>query len=132
MAVKQTKAKPSPTKAPAKSPPGRKLTNAEIAQAFEDIADLLEIKGDNPFRIRAYRNAARTVTGLPSEAAELIARGDDLTDFPGIGADLAEQIAILAATGSNEVLDRLKQRFPPGLTDLLRVRALGPKRVAML
>jgi DNA polymerase (family 10) len=120
-----------PGTAPAKAPP-RKLSNREIAQAFDDIADLLDIKGDNPFRIRAYRNVARTVYGLPSEAADIIARGDNLTDFPGIGADLAEQIKVLAATGENEVLDRLRKKFPPGITDLLRVPALGPKRVAML
>ncbi len=133
MAAERGRAKPAAPKPKAPAPPQeRRLANREIAQAFEDIADFLEIKGDNPFRIRAYRNAARTVAGLPSEAAELIARGDDLTDFPGIGDDLAEQIAVLAATGENEVLERLKKRFPPGLTDLLRVRALGPKRVAML
>lgn len=134
MAKKRAKGKPAPKPKAAKPPraSGKKFTNAEIAQAFEDIANLLEIKGDNPFRIRAYHNVARTVTGLPSEASELIARGDDLTDFPGIGADLAEQIAILAAKGTNDTLDALRKRFPPGLTDLLRLPSLGPKRVAML
>ena len=130
--AKRASDKPAAPKAKAAPKPGQPLANREIAQAFEDIADLLEIKGDNPFRIRAYRNVARTVAGLPSEAAELIANGDDLTDFPGIGADLAEQIKVLVATGENEVLDRLRKKFPPGLTDLLRLPALGPKRVAML
>jgi DNA polymerase (family X) len=136
MAVKPANGKPAPkpkaAKPAATRAPAKQFTNAEIAQAFEDIADLLEIKGDNPFRIRAYRNVARTVIGLPSEAFELIARGDDLTDFPGIGADLAEQIGILAAKGTNDTLDGLRKRFPPGLTDLLRLPSLGPKRVAML
>jgi DNA polymerase (family 10) len=117
---------------PVRLAPVRRLANGEIAQCFEDIADLLEIKGENPFRIRAYRNAARTVTGLPAEAAELLAGGRDLTDFPGIGADLAAKIADLAATGTTELLDALRREFPPGLVDLLRIPALGPKRVALL
>jgi len=120
-------------KSPALSPaPVRRLANGEIARTFEDIADLLEIKGENPFRIRAYRNAARTVMGLQAEAAELLARGKDLTELPGIGADLAAKIADLATTGTTGLLDELRQEFPPGLIELLRVPALGPKRVALL
>ncbi|MFO0990023.1 MAG: DNA polymerase/3'-5' exonuclease PolX [Alphaproteobacteria bacterium] len=113
-------------------PAAQKLANADIAQAFEDIADLLEIQGENPFRIRAYRNAARTVQGLPDEAAALLARGKDLGDFPGIGDDLAGKIADLATTGTTALLDELRQQFPSGLIDLLRVPGLGPKRVALL
>lgn len=119
--------------APRAARPGaKKLDNAGIAQCFEDIADLLEIQGENPFRIRAYRTAARTVQGLPGEAAALLARGKDLSDFPGIGEDLAGKIADLATTGTTELLDDLRKRFPPGLIDLLRVPGLGPKRVALL
>jgi len=134
MAAKGARAKPRSVRHKAARPPAgaRQMTNVEIAQAFEDVADLLEIQGENPFRIRAYRNAARTVGGLPREAAELVAQGKDLSDFPGIGEDLAGKIADLAATGTTELLDKLKKQFPPGLVELLRVPALGPKRVALL
>ncbi len=113
-------------------PAAQPLANAGIAQAFEDIADLLEIQGENPFRIRAYRNAARIVQGLPDEAAALLARGENLAKFPGIGEDLAGKIADLATTGTTALLADLKAKFPPGLIDLLRVPGLGPKRVALL
>ena len=126
------RAKPKPAAPRAARPGARRLANVEIAQCFEDIADLLEIQGENPFRIRAYRNAARTVQGLPDEAAALLARGKDLSEFPGIGADLAGKIADLATMGTTALLDDLKKQFPPGLTELLRVPGLGPKRVALL
>ncbi len=125
-------AKPRPPTPRAARPGAKRLDNAGIAQCFEDIADLLEIQGENPFRIRAYRNAARTVQGLPDEAAALLARGKDLSEFPGIGEDLAAKIADLATTGTTELLDDLRKQFPPGLIDLLRVPGLGPKRVALL
>ena len=135
--MKRAKAKPAGKQAKAAAPRtaragARKLDNAAVAQAFEDIADLLEIRGENPFRIRAYRNAARTVQGLPDEAAALVARGKDLSAFPGIGEDLAAKIADLATTGSTALLEDLKKQFPPGLVELLRVPGLGPKRVALL
>ena len=59
--------------------------NAEVATAFEEMADLLEIEGANPFRVRAYRFAARTLRDLPAEVAEMVAKGEDLTSLPGIG-----------------------------------------------
>ncbi len=137
MAKTRAKAKTTATKGRAPAPRTartgtKRLDNAGIAQSFEDIADLLEIKGENPFRIRAYRNAARTVQGLPDEAAALLARGKDLSEFPGIGEDLAGKIADLATTGTTELLEDLRKQFPPGLVDLLRVPGLGPKRVALL
>src|SRR5512147_434621 len=79
-------------------PPGA-AHNADIAASFEEIADLLEIEGANPFRVRAYRNAARVVGGMPNEAAVMLARGDDLAELPGIGKDLAGKIAELVKTG---------------------------------
>jgi DNA polymerase (family 10) len=131
----KTKKKKAAATAPPKLAPARgarKLANAAIAQAFDEIADLLEIQGENPFRIRAYRNAARTVTGLETEAAELVARGKDLAELPGIGQDLAAKIADLATTGTTALLDELHGQFPPAIVELLRVPGLGPKRVALL
>ncbi|MDE2341834.1 MAG: DNA polymerase/3'-5' exonuclease PolX [Betaproteobacteria bacterium] len=106
--------------------------NADIAAAFENIADLLEIQGANPFRIQAYRNAARTFAELPHEARELLAAGDDLTRLPGIGDDLAGKARELVDTGHCGVLDRLRKELPPAVTELLRIPGLGPKRVKSL
>jgi len=106
--------------------------NADIAAAFNEIADLLEIEEANPFRVRAYRNAARVVGGLSAEAAAMVERGDDLAELPGIGKDLAQKIAELAQTGTTPLLDKLRQQLPPALVELLRLPGLGPKRVKAL
>ncbi|MBU6504263.1 MAG: DNA polymerase/3'-5' exonuclease PolX [Betaproteobacteria bacterium] len=106
--------------------------NADIAAAFENIADLLEIQGANPFRIRAYRNAARTFSELSHEARELLAAGADLTRLPGIGDDLAGKVRELVDTGHCGLLDRLRKELPPAVTELLRIPGLGPKRVRTL
>ncbi|MGD9134641.1 MAG: helix-hairpin-helix domain-containing protein, partial [Desulfobacterales bacterium] len=66
--------------------------NTEIAGIFDEIADFLEIEGENPFRIRAYRNASRTVSGLGAELKDMVADGEDLTKLPGIGKELAAKI----------------------------------------
>jgi DNA polymerase (family 10) len=107
-------------------------TNAEIADALQRIADLLEIQGENVFRIRAYRNAARTVAELPEGVAVMIGRGEDLTELPGIGKDLAGKISELARTGHVPLLDRLARRLPGELAEMMRLPGLGPKRVALL
>jgi DNA polymerase (family 10) len=106
--------------------------NADIATAFSEIADILEIEGANPFRVRAYRNAARVVGGLPTEVTAMIARGDDLSELPGIGKDLAKKIADLAATGTTPLLAELHKHLPAATTELLRLPGLGPKRVKVL
>ena len=108
------------------------IHNADIAATFDEIADILEIENANPFRIRAYRNAARVVNGLGAEAAAMIARGDDLAELPGIGKDLAQKIADLATTGTTPLLDKLRKEVPPALVELLRLPGLGPKRVKAL
>jgi len=106
--------------------------NADIAAIFEEIADLLEIRNENPFRIRAYRNAARQLQGMGVSAADMLARGDDLTELPGIGADLAGRIEEIVETGRCRMLDKLHRRIPHSITDLLKIRGLGPKRVRAL
>jgi DNA polymerase (family X) len=106
--------------------------NADIAALFDEIADLLEVQGANPFRIRAYRNAARTVGELPQEARALVERGDDLTRLPGIGDDLARKIAEIVSSGHCSLLDRLRKELPPAVTELLKIPGLGPKRVKAL
>src|SRR5215468_8380343 len=96
------------------------VSNADIAKVFDEIADLLELGDENPFRVRAYRNAARIVGGVAIDLAGEVSAGRELPKLPGIGEDLAEKIQDIAATGTT------------ALTDLLRLPGLGPKRVAAL
>lgn len=108
------------------------LHNPEIAQAFEEMADLLDLEGANPFRVRAYRNAARTLRGMRTEASVMLESGEDLTALPGIGADLAKKIAELVESGRLRALDKLQKTIPPIATELLKLPGLGPKRVNAL
>ncbi|MFQ5915928.1 MAG: DNA polymerase/3'-5' exonuclease PolX [Nitrospinota bacterium] len=107
------------------------MLNAEIADIFEAIADLLDLKGENRFRIVAYRRAGQTLRDL-SEPVEAVAGRDELTSLPGIGKDLAQKIRDYIATGRIEQYEKLKAEVPPGLTDLLRVPGLGPKTLALI
>ncbi len=108
------------------------IHNVDIARQFETTADLLEIKGENPFRIRAYRNAARIVEDLPHELASMVAEEADLTELEGIGKDLAEKIKQIVTKGSSPALEKLRSELPPHITDLLNLPGLGPKRVRTL
>ena len=108
------------------------IQNAEIAAMFDQMADLLEIEGGNPFRARAYRKAARTIETLPKSAAALIAAGEDLSELPGIGKDLATKIAEIVASGRFKMLQSLKRRLPGELGEMAAVPGLGPKRVKLL
>ena len=106
--------------------------NADIAAVFEEIADLLEIQGENPFRIRAYRNAARQMEAMGVPAAEMVAKDEDLTELPGIGEDLAAKIREIVETGKCKALEKLRAKLPPTITTLLKLPGLGPKRVKAL
>jgi DNA polymerase (family X) len=108
------------------------IHNAEIASALDEIADVLEIEGADPFRIRAYRNAAQLIGRYGREVAAMLQAGEDLTSLPGIGADLAGKIAEIAATGRSAFLEELHAQVPESLSALLKLPGLGPKRVAIL
>ena len=108
------------------------VTNAEIAAIFNRIADLLEIQNENPFRVRAYRNAARTVQGLSRSLAEMVQGGEVLEALPTIGKDLAAKIREIVTTGSLRKLKELEGAVSPGLVELLKVPGLGPKRLRLL
>ena len=108
------------------------IHNADIAKAFEEIADLLDLQEANPFRVRAYRNAARTLGDLRIDIAQLLAEGKPLPKLPGIGEDLAAKIHEIVETGSTALLERLHKEMPAGITELLRIPGLGPKRVKHL
>jgi DNA polymerase (family 10) len=106
--------------------------NIDIANIFDQIADFLEIEDQNPFRIRAYRNAARTVRGLGSELKDMVSAGEDLTELPGIGKELAAKIHEMLETGTVNALVKLQQRIPQSVTEILKLPNLGPKRVRVL
>lgn len=106
--------------------------NEDIAAVFDEIADLLEIEGDNPFRIRAYRNGARTLRELGEDIRTLVERGEKITGFPGIGKNLAEKIHEILDTGQCAALQKLRKQLPADLTELLKLPGLGPKRVHAL
>lgn len=106
--------------------------NEEIASIFEEMADLLEIEEANPFRVRAYRNAARMIRGLGQELQDMVAAGEDLTQLPSIGKDLAAKIEEILNTGHARALDKLHKEVPASLEDLLKIPGLGPKRVRKL
>jgi DNA polymerase (family 10) len=109
------------------------MQNPDIARLFDEVADLLEIQDANPFRVRAYRNAARTIRDFPEPIADLVRAGTkDLTDIPGIGDDLAEKITDIVTTGELPLRKQLASKLPAGLLDLLRIPGLGPKRVKLL
>lgn len=108
------------------------IHNSDIAEIFNETADLLEIQGENPFRIRAYRNAARTVQSLSKSVAELISEDGDLTKYQGIGKDLAGKIKEIVETGSFKALEDLKKQIPEELSRLMNISGLGAKRVAKL
>src|SRR5690348_356087 len=109
------------------------MQNPDIARLFDEVADLLEIQDANPFRVRAYRNAARTIRDFPDSLADLVRdRTKDLTEIPGIGEDLAEKIADIVTTGELPLQKQLARKLPAGLLDLLRIPGLGPKRVKLL
>jgi len=106
--------------------------NSEIADKFDRLADLLEIENANPFRVRAYHNAARTVRGYPRSMSDLLDDGVDLTELPDIGDDLAKKIQSMVETGKLPLLDEVEARTPPALSELMKVEGLGPKRVRAL
>src|SRR5512135_285996 len=108
------------------------MQNPDIARLFDEVADLLEIQSQNPFRVRAYRNAARIVRDYPRPLLDEVRQGADLTAIPGIGEDLAEKIAAIVTTGELPLHKELARKLPAGLLDLLRIPGLGPKRVKTL
>ena len=108
------------------------IHNSEIAGMFNRLADLLEIEEANPFRVRAYRNAARTVGGYSRNMADMVKEGKDLSELPEIGKDLASKIQTLVETGKLPLLKEVEARTPAALSDLMKIEGLGPKRVKIL
>lgn len=107
------------------------MTKQEIAEIFEEIGALLDLKGENPFRVRAYLNAARMIDGLQEDLGTLIAE-NRLTEIKGIGKDLAGKITELYTTGKLAFYEELKASMPPGLLDMLKIPGFGPKRAKIV
>jgi DNA polymerase (family 10) len=109
------------------------MTNDRIARAFDEIADILEFQGANQFRVRAYRNAARTLRDFPQSIAAIVEESvESLTDIEGIGKDLAEKIAKLVQTGELPQLIELRRQVPETVLHIMRIPGLGPKKAAAL
>jgi DNA polymerase (family 10) len=109
------------------------MQNAQVAQFFDEIADLLEIQGANAFRVRAYRNAARTIGELTSPVSDLSQHGTAaLTGITGIGDDLARKIITIVETGALPQLNELRAEVPAGVREMLRIPNLGPKKAHRL
>jgi len=108
------------------------VQNAEISAMFDQTAELLEIQGENQFRVRAYRRAARTIEGLPQSVRAMLAAEADLSELPGIGKDLAGKIADIVKTGRFEMLESLKRKLPGDLGEMAALPGLGPKRIKLL
>lgn len=107
------------------------LTKKDIAAVLENIGVLLELKGEDPFKARAYYNAARSIENLEEDINTLVA-GDRLSSIKGIGAALDKKIRTLVLTGSLEYYDELKASIPPGHLEMLRIQGLGPKKIRKL
>jgi DNA polymerase (family 10) len=107
------------------------MRNLEIANLFNEIADFLDVKDENPFRIRAYRRAAQALEGLSEDIAAIAERGS-LPDVPGIGRDLAGKIQEYLASGKIEYLEELRRQIPAGVIDLMGIHGVGPKTAKLL
>ena len=107
------------------------MENEQIAQVFDEMASLLQIKGDNPFKIRAYQNAVRIIEDLGQSLRDLYER-DELKSIDGFGKAIAEKTAEFFETGKVSAHEQLKSEFPEGILDLLKVNGLGPKTVKLV
>jgi len=108
------------------------VQNSDVKDIFNKVADLLDIEGANAFRVRAYRNAARTVSSLPRNVSEMIGEGKDLTRLAGIGEDLAGKIKEIVETGTLSQLEEIEKKTPSELNKLMTLDGLGPKRIKAL
>lgn len=107
------------------------MKNEDLARVFEEIAELLELREENAFRVLAYRNAARELRSTGYDIAALLAAGEPLPRMPGIGAELTAKMREICQTGTSQTLEKLRAQYPPGITGLLRLPGVGPKRVRL-
>ena len=103
------------------------MKNSEVARVFQDIADLLELKGENVFKIRAYQKAGRAIEHYPRELKGMLDEGEDLQSIPGVGEAIAKKTTELMTTDKLGYYENLKAEFPQGVTNLLAIPGIGPK-----
>ncbi len=108
------------------------MDNARIAQVFDDIAGLLELKGESAFTSRAYRQGAATLRELPDPVSDMVRNGFDLQTLPGVGKAISDKTREMVETGRLGYYERLRSEFPDGIVGLLRVHGLGPATVRRL
>ncbi len=107
------------------------MTNSEICKIFRDIADLLELKGENPYKARAYRTVVRNIEELAVPVADLVAK-NQLNEIPGAGEAIRKKLTELVNTGHLKYYEDLKAEFPPGIVELLALPGVGPKTARVL
>jgi DNA polymerase (family 10) len=107
------------------------VTNEDIARVFGEIADFLELKDENAYRVIAYRNAERELRSTGYDLPGLLAAGEPLPKMPGIGPELSAKIREICDTGTSKTLEKLRKDYPAGILDLLRLPGVGPKRVRL-
>ena len=105
--------------------------NEDIARVFGEIADLLELGDANSYQVLAYRNAERELRGTGYDIPAMLAAGQELPKMPGIGTALAAKIREICETGTSKTLEKLRNEYPPGILELLRLPGVGPKRVRL-
>ena len=107
------------------------MDNKQIAEVFNEIGNILDIKGESFFRVNAYRRAALTVTNLPYDLRKMIDGAGIKEKIPGIGKDLEAKIVEMIETGKCSFVDKIKVGFPVGLLEILKIRGIGPKKVKL-
>lgn len=106
--------------------------NKEIADTLNEVADYLEIKGENEYRVNSYRNAARTISGLGESISKMAEDEKDIQSLPGIGESMAEKITEIARSGRLKQLEELKKQLPESLRDIMKLEQMGPQRTKIL
>ncbi|RKY46638.1 MAG: histidinol-phosphatase, partial [Candidatus Neomarinimicrobiota bacterium] len=107
------------------------MTNEQIAEIFKELGAILELKGENPFKARAYYNAARIIEKLPAPMEEMINSGE-IARIKGIGEAVIKKSKVLIETGQLPYYEKLKSSIPPGLLEMLKIPGLGPRKVRKL
>ena len=108
------------------------MNNSEIAEAFLDVAGLLELRGEGTFAISAYRRAARVIVALTVEMRQMVREGRDLKELPGVGDAIAKKVVEMVATGGLEYRDRMMAGLPVGIVEVMRLPGVGPKTAGRL
>ncbi len=106
--------------------------NKDIADILFEVADFLDLKGENEFRIRSYRDAARTISEGSESIVKKARNEEDISSLPGIGKSMAEKIREIAKTGTLKQLEKIKEDIPPSLIDIMKLEQLGSERTRIL